>query len=202
MVSTEDRRSALLDAAVAEIARSGTRGLRVEAVAKRAGVSTALIYHHFTDRSTLLHGALEHIGIRADKFTMPRAGSGREMVIEMLLSEIHDDDEVRVNAAAWGELRGEAIFDVSLRRLTAGLTQRWADDVATHVRSGYADGSIRTERSTASRCADESRADELGVQLTTVVEGISARWLTGQVTTARARDHLRTIIDALLGPRP
>ena len=33
------------------IARCGTRGLRVQAVAKSAGVSTALIYHHFGDRS-------------------------------------------------------------------------------------------------------------------------------------------------------
>ncbi len=191
-MSVVDRRTALLDAAVAEIARSGTRGLRVESVAKAAGVSTALIYHHFADRSTLLRNALEHIAARADSYTQPPEGTGREMVVEMLLGEIHDEPEVRINSVGWGELRGEAIFDISLRPLIASTTQRWADDVATFVRNGQADGSIRSD----------CNADDLGVQLTAMVEGISARWLTAQLTTAHARAHLRAVIDALLGPRP
>ena len=58
-MSALDRRTALLDAAVGEIARRGTRGMRIEQVARAAGVSPALIYHHFGDRSTLLQHALE-----------------------------------------------------------------------------------------------------------------------------------------------
>ena len=52
-----DRRTALLVAAVEEIARKGTRGLRIEEVAKRAGVSPALIYHHFGDLESLFRAA-------------------------------------------------------------------------------------------------------------------------------------------------
>lgn len=183
------RRTALLDAAVEEIARSGTRGLRVDAVAKVAGVSTALIYHHFGDRSTLLQNALEHIGARADHYTRASAGIGREMVIQMLLGEIQDTPAVRTNSAAWGELRGEATFDTSLRPAITMLTDRWVGDVAACIRDGATDGSIR------------SAVDPLGVavQLTALVEGLSTRWLTDQLTTAQARAHLVAAATALLG---
>lgn len=189
-MSAVDRRTALLDAAVAEIARSGTRGLRIEAVAKAAGVSPALIYHHFLDRSTLLQSALEHIGARADGYTEAKAGTGRETVLAVLLSEIQDDEDVRVNSAAWGELRDTAIFDPTLRPTVTRLTQRWVNDIATVIGEGVADGSI--QRSTD--------ALEVAVQLTAAVEGISTRWLSGQMTTADARSHLRAMSIAILGP--
>ena len=188
-MSNTDRRTALLDAAVEEIARGGTRGLRVDAVAKVAGVSTALIYHHFGDRSTLLQSALEHIGTRADNYTTPSEATGCEMVIEMLLGEIQDEPAVRTNSAAWGELRGEATFATSLRPVITGLTDRWVSDIAAYIRDGVTDGSIR------------SAADPLdvAVQLTALVEGLSSRWLTDQLTAAHARSHLVSAATALLG---
>ena len=191
-MSNVDRRTTLLDAAIAEIARSGTRGLRVEAVAKAAGVSTALIYHHFGDRATLLQSALERVGARADGYTAPDNGTGREMVVAVLGAEIQDDEAVRVNSAAWGELRDAAIFDPSLRPTIARLTQRWVSDVAMFILEGDADGSIRGGLD----------ALAMATQLTASVEGISGRWLTDQLTTAEARSHLGMVIEALLGPRP
>lgn len=151
-----------------------------------------MIYHHFGDRSTLLQNALEHIGNRADGYTQARGGDGRTMVIEILLGEIQDIPAVRTNSAAWGELRGQATFDPALRPLLAQLTQRWAVDVTALIRIGVADGSIPRTAS----------AQQLGVQLTAAVEGISARWLTEQLSTARARTLLRSLIELLLGPRP
>ena len=178
-MTAPDRRTALLDAAVAEIARRGTRGLRVEAVAAAAGVSPTLIYHHFGDRSTLLQNALEHIGTRADTYTAPPRGSGRDMVLAVLQGEIQDVDTVRTNSAAWGELRDTAIFDEALRPTIAALTQRWVDDVTALVRIGLDDGSIMGVRDPAA----------LAVRLTLIVEGVSSRWLTGIISPHR-------------GPRP
>ena len=164
----------------------------MEAVAKSAGVSTSLIYHHFGDRSTLLQGALEHIGTRAAVYARPDGRLGRDMVEQMLLAEIQSNPDVRVNSAAWGELRGEATFDPTLHPLLTQLTQQWAGLVAAVIQVGHADGSIRLDLA----------ADELGVQLTAAVEGVSGRWLTDQLTTAEARSLLRSMIQALLGPRP
>lgn len=184
-----DRRTDLLVAAIAEIARKGTRGLRVEEVAKRAGVSPALIYHHFGDRATLLQSAFEHVGTQADAYTHHSAKTGRENLIAMLVAEIQDDESVRTNSAAWGELRDSAIFDPDLRPTIAALTQRWIDDIADLVRVGHRDGSV------------ETTADPVpvGTQLSAVVEGLSSRWLTGMLTTRQARHHLTTITNAVLG---
>ncbi len=185
-----DRRTALLVAAIEEIARKGTRGLRVEEVAKRAGVSPALIYHHFGDRSTLLQSALEHIGEQADAYTEHAEGTGRENLLALLIDEIQDNESVRTNSAAWGELRDTAIFDHALRPTLIALTQRWIDDIAELVRTGHDDGSIPTPLD----------ADDTGVRLSALVEGISARWLNGILTTAQARDHLAAAAAAILGP--
>ncbi len=175
-----DRRSALLDAAITEIAVNGTRGMRIELVARRAGVSTALIYHHFGDRATLLQSALEHIGDRAEAYTGDPTGAGLERVITVLANEIQDDDAVRTNSAAWGELRDTSIFDHALRPTITALTRRWTDDVANIIGHGQQDGSIDP-------AVDAHAA---AVRLTALVEGISTRWLTGMLTVAEARSHL------------
>ena len=188
-----DRRTALLVATIEEIARTGTRGMRVEAVAKRAKVSPALIYHHFSDRSGLLQAALEYIGERADAYTdhsMHADRTARENLLALLVDEIQDDDDVRTNSSAWGELRDAAIFDESLRPTIAALTQRWVDDIAHLVRAGHLDGSL----------ANELDPDSLGVRLSAAVEGVSGRWLTGILDTEAARDHLRATVETLLRP--
>ena len=185
-----DRRTALLVAAIDEIARSGTRGLRVELVAKRANVSPALIYHHFGDRSGLLQAALEHIGERADAYTANGTGTAHERLQRVLIDEIQDNKVVRTNSAAWGELRDAAIFDKALRPTIARLTQRWNDDIAELITLGHTDGSIH-------RSIDPIAASQ---RLSACVEGVSSRWLTGMLTTTAARAHVSAIAEALLQP--
>jgi AcrR family transcriptional regulator len=193
----DDRRAALLDAAIGEIARRGTRGMRVEQVARVAGVSAALVYHYFGDRATLLQQALEHIGVRADSYTTPPPGASARGTLETkLLDEIQDDPDVRTNSAAWGELRDTAVFDPALRPTLAALTGRWVEDIALLVKRGHEDGSIDP-------AVDPEGA---GIRLSALVEGISGRWLTGVLDTTSARGHVAAGIAAVLGdatrPKP
>lgn len=185
-----DRRTALLDAALAEIAVCGTRGMRVDQVAARAGVSVALIYHHFGDRPGLLNAALNHIDDAADAYTRSTSGTGRRRLINSLVSEIQDTEKVRRISTAWGELRSSAIFDESLRDTLSRLTAKWVDDVADLIRDGQRDGSISAAGS----------VNDLAAQLTATVEGISWRWLSGMMSTRTARRTLTDMIEALLGP--
>jgi AcrR family transcriptional regulator len=187
-----DRRAALLDAAVEQIAKRGTRGMRVEQVAKAAGVSPALIYHHFGDRTTLLIRALEHVGALADAYTTPPTGTARSRLLSVLVDEIQDAPRVRTNSTAWGELRDTAIFDSALRPTIAKLTQDWADDIAELVRAGQQDGTI----------AAAAEPEALGIQLSALVEGLSGRWLTGQLSTEAARQHVMDAAETLLGSAP
>ncbi len=187
-----DRRTALLDAAIGQIAKKGTRGMRIEEVAKAAGVSPALIYHHFGDRTTLLLRALEHVGELADAYTTPTHGTARTKLVSVLVDEIQDDASVRTNSAAWSELRDTAIFDPALFPTIEKLTQDWVNDIAELIRAGHEDGTISNDLS----------PETLGVQLSAVVEGFSARWLTGLLSADDARTHLAEAVAALLGPEP
>jgi AcrR family transcriptional regulator len=54
-----DLRRALLDATLAIVAREGTTGLSLRAVARRVGVSPQASYNHFRDRAALLSAAAE-----------------------------------------------------------------------------------------------------------------------------------------------
>ncbi len=187
-----DRRTALLNASVEQIALKGARGMRVEEVARSAGVSAALIYHHFEDRSTLLRAALEHVGKQAGEYTKPvgkHPATGRGLLTERLLAEIQDKPEVRINSAAWGELRDSAIFDKTLQPTFARLTAEWVSDIAELVRQGQDDRSVKKQLD----------PDATAFTLTVLVEGISGRWLTGILTTKEARKRLLTCIELCLG---
>ena len=187
-----NRRTTLLSAAVTEIARTGTRGLRIDEVAKRAEVSPALIYHHFGDRAGLLQAALEYIADQAEGYTSAAAGTARETLIAVLVDEVQDKKVVRTNSAAWGELRGSATFDATLRPAVDAATRRWIADIADLVRRGHDDGSIRTDVD----------PDTTGVQLSAFVEGISGRWLVGVNTAKQARTLIAETADLVLGPPP
>jgi len=187
-----DRKRALLDSTVRVIARKGVRGLRVEEVAKDAGVSVALIYHYFGDRSTLLLSALLHIGQRAHDYTRPNVdGDARTALLATVLGEIQDDEEIRENSAAWGELRDAAIFDESLRPTLEAQTREWVDDLAGIVRRGQAEGSLAAALDAAA----------IGQRLSALVEGMSSRWLAGLVSTAEAHALLAGAVERELPER-
>lgn len=57
-VSRPSSYDAILKAAVAEYAEHGRDGVRMEQVAKRAGVNKSLVYRHFEDRDGLFEAAL------------------------------------------------------------------------------------------------------------------------------------------------
>ena len=56
-LSAEDRRAAILDAALEIFARRGYNGASIDEIAQAAGISKALIYEHFPSKKDL-HGSL------------------------------------------------------------------------------------------------------------------------------------------------
>ncbi len=77
-------RQALIEAALAEIRRSGSTGLSLRAVAQRAGVSAAAPYRHFQDKEELL-AALAEEGFTALARQMEEAGARAGNARERLL---------------------------------------------------------------------------------------------------------------------
>ena len=188
-----DRRTTILEAATRMIAQAGVRGLRVEQVAEQAGVSTALIYYHFGDRAGLLRQTLAFIYERADRYTAPGPGAtdAHTALERVLLLELQDDEAVRENSTAWGELRSTAIFETDLREQLLDATRQWIDDITQLVEKALAD---RVDA--AGRVDAASRVDAAAIaeRLTALVEGLSERWLSGSIELDRARQMLREAI--------
>ncbi|MGX1954858.1 TetR/AcrR family transcriptional regulator [Streptomyces anulatus] len=199
-----DRRTAILEAAATVIARRGVRGLRVEELAVEAGVSKALIYYHFEDRTGLLRRTLAFVNNRAERYTAeqsaadtaagpdamtapgtttgatPTTGPLRRLE-QALLLELQDLPQVRENSTAWGELRASAVFDPELRGELALASVIWVREVADQL------GEARPT-------APESALTASAERLTALLEGLSARWLSGILPLADARTRMREAI--------
>lgn len=187
-----DRATQILEAAVRVIAQDGVRGLRIDKLATEAGVSTALIYYHFKDRSGVLHAALGHVNHRAESYTdtaWTAAADPRDRVEAALLAELQDRDDVRETSIAWGELRASAVFNIDLRAPLSATTAAWNTDTADLIRAAQDDGTV-------SDAVDAAAAAE---RLTALIEGLSERWHSGSLTLDRARELLTGAITAELG---
>lgn len=181
------RKTSIMEAAARVIARRGVRGLRVEELAAEAGVSTALIYYHFKDRTGILRQTLEFINDRAERYTTERAEDAppptpREELEQTLLLELQDTTEVRENSTAWGELRASAVFDETLREDLARATRIWVQEIAELL------GVVRPMSSAVALAGAAER-------LTALLEGLSTRWLSGSLPLAHARTLLTEAID-------
>ena len=182
-----DRQLVILEAAARLVARRGVRGLRMDELAAEAGVSTGLLYYHFTDRSTLLRRTLEFVNDRAGAYTdepKPAGASARERLELKLLLELQDRPKVVENSKAWGELRASALFERGLQDVLLVSTQGWNDEIAELIREAQ-DGSGEIDPDASAAAAE---------RLTTLVEGLSQRWLSGSMSLADAQDLLRGAI--------
>ncbi|MDH6143569.1 MULTISPECIES: TetR/AcrR family transcriptional regulator [Kitasatospora] len=184
------RKTSILEAAARVIARRGVRGLRVEELAAEAGVSTALIYYHFKDRTGILRQTLEFISDRAERYTTERAAGGEELgpraeLEQTLLLELQDTPEVRENSTAWGELRASAVFESELREDLARATLIWVQEIADLL------GRVVPMASATALAAAAER-------LTALLEGLSMRWLCGGIPLDHARTLLVEGVDAEL----
>jgi AcrR family transcriptional regulator len=167
-----DRRQAILDAAIAVIARAGVRGLRVEQVASEAGVAVSLIYYYFGNRSGLVRATLEHANERA------AATAPGDSVEAILMAEL--DESAHDTSVVWNEVLASAVFEPALRDGLVAASGTWSDAVARAI-----DGGSPAARDIADR-------------LTALVDGLSARWLAGVITRERARELLAGAIAAEL----
>ncbi len=73
----EQRKDALIQAALALIAERGVRGATVRAIAERANVTQGLIRHYFTSKEDLISAAYAyHMGRMTDLTTAPEVSQG------------------------------------------------------------------------------------------------------------------------------
>lgn len=187
----KDRKLDILEASCRVVARCGVRGLRVEEVAREAGVSVALIYYYFQNREDLLRRVLEHANARASAYTQAAAsGRGaRAQIAEIVLREIQDDPVVVENVAVWSEIGASAMFEPTLReplRVSVGL---WVASIEQLIAGAQAEGAVAASVDAAAAAA----------RLAALIDGLSTRWLTGSLSTEAARGLLAGALALELG---
>lgn len=176
----EDTRERILAACATVIARSGLAKFRMSDVARDAGVSIGLLAYHFGDRDGLLQAALDEVTASATRraASVPEARTPAAQLAALLCSEFGEEPGIRAGSTAWNELRAAAVFDAGRAAAVARSTGAWQRQVGALVAAADPDRAP----------ADAAAA---ALTLTALVEGLSGRWLTGQVTAAEAQEATR-----------
>ncbi|WP_295012559.1 TetR/AcrR family transcriptional regulator [uncultured Microbacterium sp.] len=181
-MAESDARERILRASRQEIARTGVRGLRVQRVAKRAGVSLGLVYYHFEDRSGLLNATIDAVNLAVQERN-PDPDDGSSAVVDLLVAEFDDEGDVRDDSVVWNEIRAIAVFETDLQNGLSRSTAEWE---------------LRLHGPLAQAGVAEEQIPEVATLLTALVEGLSSRWLSGQLGTADAQRLVRAGADAIL----
>ena len=114
------RRDALVRAAVAEIAATGTGDVTVAGIARRAGMSPALAHHYFGSKDRMLLAAIRHVlaGFGAEaRRALGRAETPRERVQAVVEACFAPSNFEAETVAAWLAFYVRAQHDDATRRL-------------------------------------------------------------------------------------
>ncbi len=137
----------VLDAAMALIARSGSRAVTLAEVGEAAGYSRGIVYHHFGSRERLLEAVLDE----AQRFDVPAyEGDGLDHLVRIVEAYLRNVVRRTPAARAFLQLWGEAIAaDPALAPLFARRDADFRQLLADVVRQGVADGSVRSDANPA-----------------------------------------------------
>ncbi|ADJ49344.1 TetR family transcriptional regulator [Amycolatopsis mediterranei S699] len=137
----------VVDAAMALIARSGSRAVTLAEVGEAAGYSRGIVYHHFGSRERLLEAVVDE----AQRFDVPTyQGDGLDYLVRIIEAYLRNVVRRTPSARAFLQLWGEAIAaDPVLAPLFARRDADFRQLLADVVRQGVADGSIRPDANPA-----------------------------------------------------
>ncbi|MFB7593785.1 TetR/AcrR family transcriptional regulator [Streptomyces sp. NPDC056160] len=138
----DERRAALVDAAIEVLAREGARGLTFRAVDGEAAVPVGTASNYFTNRDDLFTqvGARVYERLQPDESTLSRqrtAGRDRETYTQLMRELVDRIASFRTGYLALLELRLEATRRPGLRKI---LTERVRADVDANVAYHEASG--------------------------------------------------------------
>jgi AcrR family transcriptional regulator len=194
MPATSDRTTDLLDATCRVVAKSGAHGLRMNHVAREAGVSNALLHYYFETRAELLARAFayaedrvyEHAGIELDGLE-----TAEEQLRRFLHLYVKDDVVFQENWVLWNEMWSSSLFDPDMRPAIEEAYRRWIAFIVDLVEQGRTDGSI----------AAGVDPEEAGARLAAVVDGIGSQLLLGLLPRQRAAALIEQSIELELSGR-
>jgi AcrR family transcriptional regulator len=186
----DERREAILRAALRVIARDGFGAVTTREVTKAAGVTHGLLHHYFPSRDGLLAAAFD-LAATEDLATLEgRLAKGKDSLDRLrrfvrFYGPTSDDPLV----ALWIDAFSESTRNDTLRQTAARLNQAWVDLLAGVIREGTDDGTFQVDD-----------ADEAAMVITAVLDGLAMQMAVRPATgLARMRRISRREIEQQLG---
>lgn len=186
-----DRRSQILECTCSVIARDGAEGLRMAAVAREAGVSSALLHYYFATREDLIRLAFEYHETRETARGEERLATIDDplaRVRDVLFRELSDDEVVREGWVLWSEMSRTAIFRDDFRASVADRSARWVGLVANLIAAAQDAGRIPAAIDPVSAA----------LRLTAMVDGIGGHVIVGSLSRAEARRTVDLAMNEML----
>jgi AcrR family transcriptional regulator len=190
-VDTE-RVVAIIEATCRVVGREGPSGLRMEAVAREAGVSKALVHYYFATRRELLRAAFLYSEDRANArldAELALLRTGAERLARFLVLDLDEEAVFHENRALWSEAWSLMRLDDELRPEVERLYRAWVGRLAELVEEGQADGSI----------AASVEPERLARRLAAVVDGLESQLLLGVASPREVAEMVAESIALELG---
>jgi AcrR family transcriptional regulator len=189
---TQKRRTQMLEAAAEVIGERGLCDTRIADVAKRAGLSPALVVYYFGSKEKLLTEALTYAEdlfyIEAFHELTSISGASERMVrlIELACPPA-ESREVAGYWALWVELWSRALRDPEAARKREALDRRWRNTIAEVVVEGQRGGEFGP--CDANRFATYLSAlmDGLALQVSLRDSQVSSEWMREMCLNAAAQ---------------
>ena len=169
----KDRRQEILAAAAQVITDRGLAETRIQDIAETCGVSTGLILYYFESKDRLLVEALTYAN---DQFYLrlsrelrknPSARAQLDRLIELSVPGLLPEFSFLDEWALWVEIWVRALRDPEMAKEHEVLNRRWRRSIADIVRHGRSTGEF----------PEGLDADELGIQIGAVVDGLAIQVL-------------------------
>jgi AcrR family transcriptional regulator len=186
-----DRVAEILEAACSVIARDGWHGLRMDAVAREAGVSKALVHYYFVTRDALLRAAFAHSEDRANtrvEAEVALAASPAEKLERFLLLDYEPEAVFSENRALWSEVWAGMRLDEGLRPEVEERYRVWLVRLVELV-----------EEADAQRALPGGSHEDIAYRLAALIDGIDSLLLVGLVSGEKARTLIRESVANELG---
>ena len=165
-MTSEDRRRAIVDAALAVALRKGLASTTVRDVATEMGTSSGLIHHYFESMDNVLAAAFEKAA-GDDLSTTIEAMAGfvdaRERLAAFFRSYVRSDQDWAFQL--WLDAWAEAARRPALRRSSVRLNVAWQQLLAGTIKSGVEDGSMACDDPEAAAWRIVSLLDGLSLQV-------------------------------------
>jgi len=191
------RHQEILEAAARVITDRGLAETRISDIADRCGVSPGLILYYFESKDRLLVETLTYANdmyYLAQARDLRRLSSARERferLVDLSVPGLLPDYERLEEWALWIEIWVRALRDPAVARERETLDRRWRQSIADIIRSGREAGEF----------PEGSDADELGIEIGALIDGLAVQVLTSdtQVSPQAMKRMCMQVASKLIG---